>query len=978
MEESELTAGKSNPEESEATDDVTPLYNSRIMNIFVQYVKKHHPDCDIDEVLEYAGMTMFEVEDPAHWFTQRQADRFNEIVVSKIGDKNIAREAGRFLASSVGIGPAKQYVLGLMSPAYIYLLMEKMYSLFSRGANVKARKIGKNKVEVCSTPKPGVVEKRYQCENRFGTFESLAKLYTEKFAKIEHPECFHKGADTCRYIISWERTPSIVYKRIRNCSLLLGLLGFVSLLFVLPMPTWIDFIPLIVLIPVIFSFLSERQANRELARTIETQGDAARAHLEEINMRYHNALLVQEIGQATSTILNERRLVETVVSAMEKHLDFGRGAIMLANKENTRLCYIAGYGFSKEQEKYLRRTEFHLDNPKSEGIFVSAFREQKPILLDDISKVKQDFSKRILALIKRMDLQSLICVPIVYERESLGILAVDKVKPKRALTQSDVSLLRGVASQTVVSIINARSFQRLQESERKYRELVENANSIILRMDTNWNITFFNEFAQRFFGYREHEILGNGVIGTVLPDSVSTRGGLEKLVLSLQRDPDRQVVTENENIRRSGDKVWVAWTYRPIFDVSGVLKEILCIGNDITGLKRSEQEKKALESRLQRAQKMEAIGTLAGGVAHDLNNILTGLVSYPDLLLMEIPDGSPLREPIYTIQRSGEKAASIVQDLLTLARRGVATTEVVNLNHIVTEYLKSPVYEKLRFYHPDTEVETKLEDNLLNIIGSPTHLSQTVMNLVSNAAEAMPEGGKILISTESRYVDRPIKGYDDVQEGEYVTLTVSDTGVGISSEDVERIFEPFYTKKVMGRSGTGLGMAVVWGTVKDHKGYIDMQTTMGKGTTFTLYFPVVREGLSAESSPLSIEDYMGKGESILVIDDVEEQREIAARMLTKLGYSVKTASSGEEAVEYLKNHSADLLILDMIMDPGIDGLDTYKRILKIHPGQKAIIASGFSETARVKSAQRLGAGAYIKKPYLLEKIGLTVRAELNK
>jgi CheY-like chemotaxis protein len=182
----------------------------------------------------------------------------------------------------------------------------------------------------------------------------------------------------------------------------------------------------------------------------------------------------------------------------------------------------------------------------------------------------------------------------------------------------------------------------------------------------------------------------------------------------------------------------------------------------------------------------------------------------------------------------------------------------------------------------------------------------------------------------------------------------------------------------MGRSGTGLGMAVVWGTVKDHDGYIDVQSTEGKGTTFTLYFPVTRQEASKEEAGLSIEDYMGNGQSILVVGDVEESRELASEMLKKLGYSVTQVSSGEEAVDYMKKNSVDLLILDMIMDPGIDGLDTYKKILELYPGQKAIIVSGFSETECVKEAQKLGAAQYIKKPYTLEKIGLAVKQEFEK
>jgi len=393
--------------------------------------------------------------------------------------------------------------------------------------------------------------------------------------------------------------------------------------------------------------------------------------------------------------------------------------------------------------------------------------------------------------------------------------------------------------------------------------------------------------------------------------------------------------------------------------------------------KRSRKVKE-LQERVVRAEKMEALGILAAGVAHDLNNLLVSFVSYPELLLMQIPQDSPLRGPLSTIQKSGEKAAAIVQDLLTLSRRGVVVPEVVNLNQIISDFLKSPEHEKVRFHHPRVEIETNLEEDLVNVLGSPVHLSKTVMNLVSNAAEAMPNGGKILISTEARYVDRPIRGYDDIEEGEYVTLSVSDAGVGISSEGMTRIFEPFYTKKVMGRSGTGLGMTVVWGTVKDHKGHIDVQSIEGKGTRFTLYFPATRKELTKDTSALPPEDHVGKGESILVVDDVKEQREVASIILKRLGYSVAQVSSGDEAVDYMKDNSADMLVLDMIMDPGIDGFETYKRILELHPHQRAILVSGYCETERVKRAQELGAGAYVKKPYTLERIGLAIRAELDK
>jgi len=400
--------------------------------------------------------------------------------------------------------------------------------------------------------------------------------------------------------------------------------------------------------------------------------------------------------------------------------------------------------------------------------------------------------------------------------------------------------------------------------------------------------------------------------------------------------------------------------------------------NEINERLRADEEKRELEERLARSQKMEALGLLAGGVAHDLNNVLSGIVSYPDLLLLDLDEDSPLRKPIITIKESGKKAATIVQDLLDLARRGVTNTEVINLNEdIVSAYLKSPEQKKIKVHHPNVIISTSLAPDLMNIRGASVHLKKVLMNLVANAAEAQPRGGRIFISTENRYVDRPIRGYDNVDEGDYVVLAVEDRGTGIAVDDLNRIFEPFYSKKVMGRSGTGLGMAVVWGTVQDHQGYIDVESTEGKGAVFTLYFPITREEKETAKSNVYIEELFGNGETILVVDDIKEQVEIAFNILQKLGYTVLTATSGEAAVDCLANRSVDLVILDMIMDPGMDGLETYRQIIELRPGQKAIIASGFAENERVRESLSLGVGQYIKKPYTLEKIGLAVKKELG-
>lgn len=518
--------------------------------------------------------------------------------------------------------------------------------------------------------------------------------------------------------------------------------------------------------------------------------------------------------------------------------------------------------------------------------------------------------------------------------------------------------------------------EALRQSEKRFRALTENTSDITAILDEHGAIKYVSPSVERTLHYTAEEMLGQEIF-LFLPPKKGLKG-IRKFFYEALKEPGKAVSVPDLHLQdKHGQWLIFESLLTSMMEISGI-NGVVVNCRDVTERIRAREENKALENQLQRAQKMHALGTLAGGVAHDLNNILSGVVSYPELLLMDLPEESPLRRPLLTIQASGKKAAAIVQDLLTLARRGVCITQVLNLNDVIQDYLGSPECGTLRRFHPHVEIETDLGPDLFNVTGSPVHLGKTVMNLVSNAAEAILDRGKVLITTRNRYIDRSIAGYDAINEGDYALLSVSDTGIGISPEDLDRIFEPFYSKKVMGRSGTGLGMAVVWGTVKDHHGYIDVESVRGQGTTFKLFFPVTREELPKARDMVSIRDYMGKGEKILVVDDVEEQRRIASEILLKLGYLPTVVSSGEEAVEYLKSHSADLLVLDMIMDPGIDGLETYKRIIDIQPGQKALIASGFSESEHVKRAQEIGAGPYVKKPYTLEQIGIAIRRELER
>jgi len=550
---------------------------------------------------------------------------------------------------------------------------------------------------------------------------------------------------------------------------------------------------------------------------------------------------------------------------------------------------------------------------------------------------------------------------------SLGVL-VSVLERKIHSEQSLSNELKDTNKRLEQDIAARKSVENaLRKSENRYKTLTQNLQVGLFRYSGGAKSRFLeaNPALLQMFGFNNRREIRGLDITDFFQDPRDKDTFQEKI--------RRQGYVRNEELHlkhKNGGTMVCDISAVAIRGENGRVKFYDGVIEDIT-------KRKQLESRLRQAQKLEAVGTLAGGVAHDLNNILSGIVSYPDLILMDLPEGSPLLEPVKTIQNSGKKAAAVVQDLLTLARRGVTVSEAVNLNQIVNSYVDSPECRKLKTFHPLVEISTRLEPTLLNVMGSPVHLSKTVMNLVSNACEAMPEGGQILIETQNRYFDVPPDGHENFREGDYVVLSVSDTGIGIAPDEINRIFEPFYTKKVMGRSGTGLGMAVVWGAVKDHNGHIDVESLPGEGTTFTITFPATREQLAAESKDIRIENFRGNGERILVVDDVPEQREVASKILSSLGYEVSLAASGEEAVQFMSANSAELVLLDMIMHTGkLDGLETYREITRLHPQQKAIITSGFSETKRVKKAQKLGAGQYVRKPYTLQKIGLAVKKEL--
>ncbi len=513
----------------------------------------------------------------------------------------------------------------------------------------------------------------------------------------------------------------------------------------------------------------------------------------------------------------------------------------------------------------------------------------------------------------------------------------------------------------------------LKNSEEKYRILCESAPIGIYYNDFYGKFLYGNKAAEKIIGYKSEELVGKNLLKLKLV-SLKDLGKVAK-ILALNKLGKSTDIEKFTLTRKDGSTVIVEINT----EIITIKKKKVVLGmvKDITTRMQAAEALQENQEKLAKSKKMESIGLLASGVAHDLNNILSGIVGYPELLLHDLPKDSKFRKPLESIQESGFKAATIVEDLLTVARGVVTKEKPLNLNDLIGDYLHSPEFNKLKHFHPAVTIETNLDSDLLNVSGSHVHIRMVIMNLISNASEAIEDSGNVTISTRNFYLDRPLRGYDEINVGEYAVLTVSDDGSGISSDDLERIFEPFYTKKVLGRSGTGLGLSVVWNVVQDHKGYIDVKSNKN-GTTFEFFFPITRKEISEKELSILFKNLKGDGEKILVIDDMESQRDISCKMLETFGYKAKAVSSGKKAVEYLTENTVDLILLDMIMDPGINGRETYERIIKTHPNQKAIIVSGIAETDVVKETQKLGAGKYIKKPLTLETIGIAVKEELEK
>ncbi len=506
-----------------------------------------------------------------------------------------------------------------------------------------------------------------------------------------------------------------------------------------------------------------------------------------------------------------------------------------------------------------------------------------------------------------------------------------------------------------------------QESEKQYRQLVESANSVILKWDPAGRIIYINPYGLALFGYRKEELVGRSVLETIVPKKDSSGRNLEAIINDILSDPDRYSSHENENITRNGRRLWISWNNKGIFDQNGKLREILSIGHDLT-------EKKALEARLIQAQKMEAVGTLAGGIAHDFNNSLQAILGYIQLILTSKDISQSDFRKLKQVEKAAQKASQLTRQLLTFSRKSESHMQQLDLNRQIREtslLLKRTISAMI-------EIRLRLSPDLPPVRADAVQIEQVLMNIGINARDAMPNGGRLVIATGIVFLDEQYcRLHPELEPGRYVKLTISDNGQGMDEETLKHIFEPFYSTKETGK-GTGLGLATVYGIIKNHGGHITVRSKPGGGSVFNIFLPAAAEESpdQDDDSRLSFEN-LGGSETILMVDDEQNILDIGKTILSNAGYRVLCAGNGREAVEIFRRNRGkiDLVIMDLIM-PEMNGNRCLELLREIDPEIRAIITSGYAPEAGLERRSEKAA-AFLQKPYQMYELLEVVRKVLD-
>ncbi|RMF05813.1 MAG: hybrid sensor histidine kinase/response regulator [Chloroflexi bacterium] len=674
--------------------------------------------------------------------------------------------------------------------------------------------------------------------------------------------------------------------------------------------------------------------------------------LENLNRRNVELELFNRIIATAATESGPDAILETVCRELALAFEVVQVSAAMLTQDKSVAVTVAEY-LTADQVSILNRVTPVESNPAQQFLL----QNRAPLVINNVQQERQLDS--LQSWLKDRQVESLLLVPLIVDDEVVGSLEIACAKA-RSFSPEDVSLAWSVADQAAAAVSRAW----LNEERHLLSTAIEQAADIILITDENGIILYANPAFERISGYTLREVVGKSPFIVPHPDQDLTQ--INTLWSTIKSGRVWHGFLTNR--KKTDETYTVEATITPVRDDSGAVVNYVSTQRDVT-------RERELEKQYRQAQKMEAIGQLTAGIAHDFNNLLMAINGFAELMQLKLPDDSPFQDIAGRIVSSGESAANLIRQLLVFSRKQLVEAKIINLNNVVSEIDKM----LRRIIGEDIDLQTSLKPDLWPVKTDPTQIEQIIVNLAVNARDAMPTGGTLIIETRNVVLTDPAAlNILDVGTNEYVMLSVTDTGVGMSKEVKQHIFEPFFTTKTEGK-GTGLGLATVYGIVKQIGGAIQVESEEGDGARFEIYIPRAVEAPAGGMLEESLLHHRLQGtETVLLVEDSSAVRELITLTLNARGYHVIKAGNGEEALRLFKerSHEIDLLLTDMIM-PKMGGKELAERILEMCPDMKVIYTSGYSNDMISAYGILEPNIAFLQKPFSPIDLVSTVRAVLD-
>lgn len=697
------------------------------------------------------------------------------------------------------------------------------------------------------------------------------------------------------------------------------------------------------------------------AEQLEKENKIFRKQNKEIQEKYEYKVselsVLHELGKAIINVHDFKKLCEHLLDIIIQNTVAQNCSIMFLDKKKNRLYLICATDYNRQTYIIDPKNIFSKDeviySPEADkGAAGKALADNKTIIIKDT--VDAEFFSSTQDM--KVEIKNLLSVPILNNDKIKGVINLSHSSP-HSFNNNDVNLFRVIADFVGGTLYSALNYNKIQNSEENYKALAEYSNNGIAIIQNDSHV-YANPKYQELTGYSFMEL---------------QEFALEKLIdYSFQPIDLKSLIDDLK--ANSNDELFNARIIkknRSILETEISISSILYYGRRILVISMLDiSDRKILERQLIHAQKMQSMGTLAGGIAHNFNNLLMGIQGNASIALLDMKDNHPFYNNLTNIEKLVKNGAKLTNQLLGYAREGKFEIRPINLNLIVKD-----TAETFGAARKDINVFFEFEPNLLGVKADQGQIEQTLLNLYVNAADAMHEGGTLTIKT-ANVTEREIGNNTyQAKEGNYVLMSVKDTGLGINPKIIDRVFEPFFTTKGLAR-GTGLGLASAYGIVKGHGGYIDVSSINGKETTFNIYLPATKMTISKEEE-LPDKLYMGTG-TVLLVDDEEIIIYAGEQMLQKLGYNVIVAKSGKDALEiYKKDHDTiDLALLDMVM-PGMGGGETYIKLKAMDEKVKVLLSSGYSIDGQARDIMEMGCNGFIQKPFTMKSLSQKIKEVMD-